>query len=95
VLKRLGPGGPFLSFPREGYTITLDFPVNAAMEQTAASIDNVLRDLGGRVYLAKDARAPRDIVENGYPDIERFRALRGRIDPQRKLRSLLSDRLRL
>lgn len=95
VLKRLGPGGRFLSFPKEGYTMTLDFPESPATAKTLSQLDDVLRDFGGRVYLAKDARAPRDLVEKGYPDIEKFRELRRRIDPQRKLRSLLSERLGL
>jgi FAD/FMN-containing dehydrogenase len=95
VLKLLGPGGRFLSFPTEGYTITLDFPVSAKTEKLLPELDTVVRDSGGRIYLAKDARAPRDLIENGYPDIERFRELRRRIDPQLKLRSLLSERLGL
>ena len=46
-------------------------------------------------YLAKDARAPRKLIERGYPEIDRFRELRQRIDPHRKFRSLLSERLGL
>jgi FAD/FMN-containing dehydrogenase len=95
VLKRLGPGGRYLSFPEEGYTITLDFPIGAKSQTLLPKLDTVVRDNGGRIYLAKDARAPRDLIEKGYPDIELFRDLRRRIDPQFKWRSLLSERLGL
>jgi hypothetical protein len=60
-----------------------------------ARLDGVLAEHAGRIYLAKDARAPRDIIERGYPDMEAFRQLRRTIDPQRKIRSALSERLGL
>ena len=50
---------------------------------------------GGRLYLAKDACQTRDTLEAGYPDLARFRALRASIDPQRRIRSRLSERLAL
>jgi decaprenylphospho-beta-D-ribofuranose 2-oxidase len=95
VLKKLGPGHRFLSFPKEGYTITLDFPVRAPIMDGLAKFDAVLAEHDGRIYLAKDARAPREVIERGYPDIDAFRELRRKIDPARKLRSALSERLGL
>jgi decaprenylphospho-beta-D-ribofuranose 2-oxidase len=95
VLKKLGPGNRFLSFPMEGYTITLDFPVRRETIGNLAKLDAVLAEHGGRVYLAKDARAPRNVIEQGYPEIDAFRELRRTIDPNRKIRSVLSERLDL
>jgi len=95
VLKVLGPGTRFLSFPMEGYTITLDFPVRPETMNGLAKLDAVLDEHGGRIYLAKDARAPRAVIERGYPEIESFRELRRKIDPERKFRSALSERLGL
>lgn len=95
VLKKLGPGSQFLSFPMEGYTVTLDFPVRAGTLEGLARLDAILADYPGRIYLAKDARAPREVIERGYPEIDDFRKLRRRIDPDRKFRSGLSDRLDL
>ena len=95
VLKKLGPGNRFLSFPMEGYTVTLDFPVSSATMDGLKKLDAVLAEYRGRIYLAKDARAPRELVEQGYPDIEAFRKLRRTIDPDRRFRSALSDRLDL
>ena len=95
VLKKLGPSTRFLSFPMPGYTITLDFPVRPETLNSLARLDAILAEHKGRVYLAKDARAPRQLVEQGYPEIEAFRQLRRTIDPDRKFRSLLSERLGL
>ena len=95
VLKKLGTGNRYLSFPMEGYTITFDFPVRPKVMSSLADLDAILAEHGGRIYLAKDARAPRQLVEQGYPEIEAFRQLRGTIDPNRKFRSALSERLGL
>jgi decaprenylphospho-beta-D-ribofuranose 2-oxidase len=95
VLKKLGTGNRFLSFPMEGYTITLDFPVRAEKDKGMRKLDAIVSECRGRIYLAKDARAPRDLVEKGYAEIDSFRKLRRDIDPSRKIRSVLSERLDL
>jgi decaprenylphospho-beta-D-ribofuranose 2-oxidase len=95
VLKKLGPGNRYLSFPMNGYTLAVDFPVRVATMDGLTRLDAVLSEHAGRIYLAKDARAPRNLIERGYPDIERFRELRRKIDPNRKIRSVLSERLGL
>jgi len=95
VLKKLGPGNRYMSFPVEGYTITLDFPARPDVLSGLAKLDAVVAEHKGRIYLAKDARAPRDLIEQGYPDIGAFRKLRASIDPGRKFRSALSERLGL
>jgi decaprenylphospho-beta-D-ribofuranose 2-oxidase len=95
VLKKLGPGNRYMSFPMEGYTITLDFPVRADTMGNLAKLDAVVAEHKGRIYLAKDARAPRELIEAGYSEITAFRELRKKIDPNRRFRSLLSERLGL
>jgi FAD/FMN-containing dehydrogenase len=95
VLKLLGPGGPFLSFPLEGCTLALDLPANAACLGLLNELDAVVADCGGRLYLAKDARASATLIERCYPDIDRFRHIRASVDPLRKFRSALSERVGL
>ena len=73
----------------------LDFPVCAATLQGVARLDDVIAAHGGRTYLAKDARTPREVFERGYPDVEDFRRLRRTIDPERRFRSVQSERLGL
>jgi hypothetical protein len=57
VLKRLGAGrsGAF-SFPMEGYTLALDFPVSPRSLELMEQLDRIVIDCGGRFYLAKDCR---------------------------------------
>src|SRR5205085_2596041 len=76
VVKKLGPGNRFLSFPIDGYTIAMDFPLRSATMSWLAKLDAVVAEHRGRIYLAKDARAPRELIEQGYPEIEALRALR-------------------
>jgi decaprenylphospho-beta-D-ribofuranose 2-oxidase len=56
-------------------------------------LDEIVVQHGGRIYLAKDARVPRDVYEKGYPQIEAFRALRQKYKMNEKFNSLQSRRL--
>lgn len=96
VLKLFGEeGAGFLSFPMEGYTLTLDFPIRIETFTLLRELDAVVIDHGGRLYLAKDARASAATLKRGYPRIDRFIAVRDRVDPRRKFTSLQSNRLGL
>jgi FAD/FMN-containing dehydrogenase len=75
VLKTFGdrqsPG--LLSFPGPGVTLALDFPNrNDRTHRLLERLDAVVRDAGGRIYAAKDARMPRDLFESGYPKLNEF-----------------------
>jgi FAD/FMN-containing dehydrogenase len=95
VLKKLGPGSGLLSFPMPGYTLALDFPMSPTLPAFLQELDRLVVAAGGRMYLAKDAHQSRETFDAGYPSANEFRALRRAIDPQRKIRSRLSDRLGL
>ena len=96
VLKGFGPGGPgFLSFPMEGYTLTLDFPATKRSFALIQSLDAIVDGVGGRVYLAKDACAAPVQIRRGYPLLPRFQAVRAAVDPKGKFASLQSRRLGL
>jgi FAD/FMN-containing dehydrogenase len=95
VLKRFGKGSfGLLSFPMAGYTLALDFPANAANFALLERLDAITRDHGGRIYLAKDARTSR-LDTAGYPDLERFRAIRQQYGLETRFSSLQSQRLGL
>jgi FAD/FMN-containing dehydrogenase len=91
VLKTFGHRQPvgMLSFPQPGVTLALDFPNRGDKTlKLFARLDNIVREAGGRIYLAKDARMPRDLFEAGYPRLAEFLPYR---DPG--ISSALSRRL--
>jgi decaprenylphospho-beta-D-ribofuranose 2-oxidase len=97
VLKRFGDADPgFLSFPRPGWTLALDFPARTpALLPLLDRLDRLVMEHGGRVYLAKDSHVARGAFEAMYPRVTEFRELRAKIDPGRVLASDLSRRLGL
>jgi hypothetical protein len=79
VLKTFGDREALgmLSFAKPGVTLALDFP-NKGAETLALfqRLDSIVREAKGRIYLAKDARMPRDLFESGYPRLSEFRKYR-------------------
>lgn len=75
VLKTFGKRQPvgMLSFPQPGVTLALDFPnKDARTLQLFERLDAIVGEAGGRIYLAKDARVPRNLFEAGYPRLNEF-----------------------
>jgi hypothetical protein len=93
VLKQLGRGHGMLSFPLEGFTLTLDVPVTEAVFPLLDEFDSLVVAAGGRLYLAKDARQARATFAAGYPELARFRDLRRAIGAEGRISSFQSARL--
>ena len=97
VLKRFGPERPetMLSFPMEGYTFAIDFPVRPGLEALLHKLDQRVLEMGGRVYLAKDAFLDQETFEAMYPRLDRWREVKERHDPESRFSSSLGRRLGL
>lgn len=82
VLKIFGeiPAMGWLSFPRPGVTLALDFPNEGPTTfALLESLDTVVAAAGGAVYPAKDARMSGTRFREFFPQWQRFSAY---IDPQ-------------
>lgn len=79
VLKRFGdivsPG--LLSFPKAGFTLTLDFPNRGARTRDLLdTLDRITIDAGGRINPYKDARMSAEAFQASFPGWERLEACR-------------------
>lgn len=97
TIKQFGARNPApLSFPGPGWTIALDFAsVMPGIGRLLDAADDYVAAAGGRVYLVKDSRMRPELLPVMYPDVDRWRDIRSRLDPDNRLRSDLSRRLRL
>ncbi len=93
VLKVFGKQESMISFPTEGYTLALDFPVRDGLFEFLDELDNIVLKYGGRLYMSKDARMKPEVLQAGYPRLNDFKKIVDQYNPKRKIRSVQSDRL--
>jgi len=95
TLKRLGRvGRGMLSFPLPGITLALDLKAAPRELALMEALDAIVLSHGGRLYLAKDARASASTVRAMEGErLERFLAAKRTVDPTSRFASDLSRRL--
>ncbi len=96
VLKVFGKANEnFLSFPIEGYTLALDFKMSEETVQLIKLLDSMVVEMGGRIYLTKDALMTETSFKNTYPQWEQFEEVRAKYGAIGKFASSQSKRLGL
>lgn len=96
VIKAMGQAGlGYLSFPRPGYTLALDFPNAPGAREFIAQLERIAVEHGGRTYLAKDSTLSPANLRAMYPDLGKFQAVLAEIDPRGRMNSDLARRLGL
>jgi decaprenylphospho-beta-D-ribofuranose 2-oxidase len=84
-----------LRFDGRGVAITLDLGRSAATLDVLRRVDELTIAAGGLPHIIKDSRLPRDVVRACYAQYESFRSGLRQLDPDRRYRSELSERLEL
>jgi decaprenylphospho-beta-D-ribofuranose 2-oxidase len=95
VLKRFGRQDSAFSFPMEGYTLALDFPVTPRTLALMERLDQITLDHDGRFYLAKDSRMGAETLQVSDPRAADFRAHRDSQAFTSRFSSAQSERLAL
>jgi len=95
VLKRFGEQESPFSFPMLGYTLALDFPVNAKTLALMEELDRITLDYGGRFYLAKDSRMSAETLHRSDPRAADYAAYRDSEGLRAPFQSRQSERLSL
>jgi decaprenylphospho-beta-D-ribofuranose 2-oxidase len=96
ILKRMGKAsGGHLSFPFEGYTFAIDFPIRDDTERLTKRLDAMVLEAGGRIYLGKDAFLDAPTFRAMYPRLDEWRAIKERYDPRSVFTSDLGRRVGL
>ena len=95
VLKRMGAQDSRFSFPMEGYTLALDFPMRDGTARLFTELERIVADHGGRFYLAKDAFLTPETLRAADPRTTAFTAMRGASGAHGRFASALSERLAL
>ena len=98
VLKKMGPGldpPATLSFPQEGFTFAIDFPVTRHLQTLTKNLDRQVIEAGGRIYLGKDALLDQATFRQMYPAYRTWLEVKRQYDPQNRFTSSLAKRLGL
>lgn len=72
VLKIFGKEENYLSFPMEGFTLAMDFPVRESVFELIKELDEIIHKHGGRIYLTKDSIMKEQYMKKGYPLLPKF-----------------------
>jgi decaprenylphospho-beta-D-ribofuranose 2-oxidase len=96
VLKRFGQAsGGVLSFPCEGYTFAIDFPMRRNTVALLRRLDAMVLEAGGRIYLGKDSYVEAAMFRAMYPRLDEWLAIKTKYDPENVFVSDLGRRVGL
>lgn len=96
VLKLFGEANKnLLSFPIEGYTLTLDFKMSASTIKLLNELDEIVSEVGGKINLCKDSVMKELIFKKTYTRWRDFQSVREKYGAIEKFSSAQSKRLGL
>jgi len=95
VFKTLGESQGIISFPFKGYTLAIDFPVTDKLFEFTPKLDAKVLEVGGRLYLGKDALLEESMFKQMYPQVKEWLAIKQKYDPTNKFSSDIARRVGL
>jgi len=96
VLKVFGKRNEnYLSFPMEGYSLALDFKMESGIVELVKRLDSMILEMGGKVYLTKDALMSEQMFKSTYPQWQIFEEVRAKYGAIGRFASNQSRRLGL
>ncbi|HMQ79580.1 MAG TPA: FAD-binding oxidoreductase [Ignavibacteria bacterium] len=96
VIKKMGNQEGILSFPFEGYTLSMDFPVRKGTIEMCRELDKIVIQYGGRTYLTKDSILDEKTFKQMYSGLwEKWMEIKIKYDPDNKFSSNLGRRIGL
>ena len=96
VLKKMGKQQGLLSFPIEGYTLSMDFAMKKGLVEMCHELDKIVMDYGGRTYLTKDAVLTEESFKKMYDGYwQKWMDIKKKYDPKIKFDSNLAGRIGL
>ena len=95
VLKVFGKQDDLISFPTEGFTLAMDFPVRNGLFEFLDQLDAIVLRYGGRIYLSKDARMKAEVFWDSYPRAEEFAGIVKKYNPDFRINSMQALRLHI
>ena len=94
VIKNCGDEGRgLLSFPLRGMSIAVDVPAGDGIQALVDALNELMIELGGRIYLAKDRHTRAEHFRAMEPRLGRWTAVRRQWDSELRLRSAQSVRV--
>jgi len=93
AIKRMGPSEAPLSYPIDGYSMLLDYPMKEGLFEFLDEMDKIVLNYKGRVYLAKDGRVSSKMFHKMYPKLDQWLKVKNAFDPDKLFSSNMSRRL--
>jgi len=94
IIKKFDEKGKYLNFYGQGFSISMDIPINSKFLKTKEFLNNIFKEYEIKINFSKDSICSKQVIEQKGEYIEFKNALNS-INPERRLNSLFSNRLKI
>ncbi len=94
IIKKFDEKGKYLNFYGQGFSISMDIPINSKFLKTKEFLNNIFKEFEIKINFSKDSICSKQVIAQKREYIEFQNALNS-INPERKLNSLFSNRLKI